>query len=161
MNLATRFAAAALITLVTTSTALAADDPLLGTWVLNAAKSKAPLGAVPSSATVTVTSEGNGRYKSVSDTSIGGASMHGEIVFGMDGKDYTAVVTPTPPGTRAVVQSFERLGTRAYRTTVKMNGQPIATTVNEVSPDGRTLTLTTTGVAARTGASAVTVFEKR
>jgi hypothetical protein len=161
MNHVIRSTAVALLSLATLSVAIAADDPLLGTWVLNAAKSKAPIGAVPSAATVTVTAAGQGRYKSVSETTIGGARMRGEITFGMDGKDYIASVTPTPPGTATVVQSFERLDARGYRTTVKMNGQPIATTVSEVSPDGRTLTQTTTGIAARTGAAAVTVFDRR
>ena len=161
MNLAARFATAVLVSCTTLSAAVAADDPFIGTWVLNAAKSEAPLGAVPGSATVVVTSAGVGRYKSVSETTIGGATMRGEITFGLDGKDYNAIVNPAPPNAASLVQSFERIGTNAYRTTIKMNGQPIATTLSEVSPDGKTLTQTTTGTGARTGATAVTVFDKR
>jgi hypothetical protein len=161
MNLAARFAAAVLLSCMAFSAAVAADDPFIGTWVLNAAKSEAPLGAVPGSATVVVTSAGVGRYKSVSETTIAGATMRGEITFGLDGKDYNAIVDPKPPGAASLVQSFQRVGRNAYRTTVKMNGQAIATTLNEVSPDGKTMTLTTTGTGARTGATAVTVFDKR
>ena len=160
MNLATRFAAAVLSSMAL-SAAIAADDPFIGTWVLNVAKSEAPLGAVPGSGMVTVTSAGAGRYKSVSQTTIGGATMYGEITFGLDGQDYKAIVNPAPPSATSLVQSFERVGTNAYRTTIKMNGQPIATTLSEVSPDGKTLTQTTTGVGARASAAAVTVYDKR
>ncbi len=162
MNLAARIGAVALSgLLLAAATALAADDPFLGTWVLNVAQSKAPIGAVPGSATVTVTSAGPGRYRSVSETAIGGATMRGEITFGMDGKDYKAQISPAPPGVQSMAQSFERVSGHAYRTTVKVNGQAIATTLNEVSADGRTLTLTTTGTGARASTPTLTVFDKR
>jgi hypothetical protein len=128
--------------------AFAADeDKFLGTWVLNAAKSSAPAGALPTSATIVVSKAGAGMYKSATDMTMAGITGHSEITFATDGKDYTPVVTPAPPaGSPSVAQSFERVSASAYKGAVKLNGQTIAATLNEVSADGKTLTVTTTGV---------------
>ena len=128
--------------------AFAADeDKFLGTWVLNAAKSNAPPGALPTSATVVVSKTAAGMYKSATDMTIAGVTGHSEITFATDGKDYSPVVTPAPPpGSPSVTQSFERVNGSAYKGAVKLNGQTIATVLNEASADGKTLTVTTTGV---------------
>ena len=145
--------------------ALAADeDKFLGTWALNAAKSSAPAGSVPSSATVVLSKTGEaGTYKSVSDFNLAGTALHSEITFAIDGKDYTPVNTPAPPpGAPSVTQSFERVGSSAYKTLVKVSGTAVATILNEVSADGKTLKVTTTGAgpAAGAGATATLVFDR-
>ncbi len=144
------------------STAAAAGDPFVGTWVLNLDKSKVPPGTpAPSSATMVVT-EADGQYKSVSDTSMANTNIHVELTFATDGKDYTPVLTPAPPpGTPTIAESFERVGKTSYKTTLKMNGQPIATELSEVSGDGKTLTVTTTGLGAAANLSNVAVFDKK
>ena len=143
--------------------AFAADeDKFLGTWVLNAEKSKAPAGAMPTSATVVVSKSASGMYKSVSDTALAGITSHSEITFATDGKDYTPVVTPAPPpGTPAVTQSFERVSASAYKGAVKLAGQVIATVLNEVSADGKTLTITTTGVGPAANVVVIMVCDRK
>lgn len=144
-------------------TAFAADeDKFLGTWTLNAAQSKAPGGALPTNATVVVTKAGSGMYKSVSETTMAGVSAHSELTFATDGKDYAPVVTPAPPGgSPSITQSFERVSATAYKGSIKMNGQVIATTVNEVSADGKTFTITTTGAGPAVGVMATMVFDRK
>ncbi|HVS22618.1 MAG TPA: hypothetical protein VMU03_02740 [Gammaproteobacteria bacterium] len=139
------------------------EDKFLGTWALNAAKSSAPAGGVPSSATVVLSKTGEaGTYKSVSDFNLAGTALHSEITFTIDGKDYTPVSTPAPPpGTPSVTQSFERVGSSAYKASVKVNGTTVATILNEVSADGKTLTSTTTGAGAAAGVMATLVFDRK
>jgi hypothetical protein len=140
------------------------EDKFLGTWALNAGQSKAPGGAggLPTNATVVVTKAGSGMYKSVSDTTMSGISAHSEITFATDGKDYAPVVTPAPPpGAASITQSFERVSATAYKGSIKLNGQVIATTMNEVSTDGKTFTITTTGVGPAAGVVATMVFDRK
>ena len=138
------------------------EDKFLGTWVLNAAQSKAPAGTLPTSATVVLGKAASGMYKSASDTTLAGISSHSEITFATDGKDYAPVVTPAPPpGSPSISQSFERVSASAYKGSVKLNGQIIATTLNEVSADGKTFTSTTTGVGPAAGVVATMVFDRK
>jgi hypothetical protein len=143
--------------------AFAADeDKFLGTWALNPAKSSAPPGALPSGATVVLSKSGSGMYKYVSDTAIAGQQVHSEITFATDGKDYSPVTTPAPPpGTPTITQSFERVSASAYKTLLKVNGTTLATIVNEVSADGKTLTSTTTGVGAAANVTVTLVFDRK
>jgi hypothetical protein len=143
---------------------LAADtDAFLGTWVFNPAKSQVPAGAMPSSATMVVTDLGGGKFKSASDTALGGQQVHSEITFAADGKDYVPVTTPAPPGAAAIAESFERVNARTYKTALKVAGQQIATILEEISADGKTLTMTTTGAAGTPAADlkTVMVFERK
>ena len=143
--------------------AFAADeDKFLGTWVLNPAKSSAPAGAVPSSATVVLSRSGSDTYKYVTDTTLAGQSFHSEITFAIDGKDYSPVSTPAPPpGTPSITQSFERVSAAAYKFLLKVNGTAIATILNEVSADGKTLTSTTAPVGAAANVTVTLVFDRK
>jgi hypothetical protein len=141
--------------------AFADEDRFLGTWVLNAAKSNGPPGTVPESSTVVVSEAGSGTYKSVSDSVIAGGAVHTEVTYAADGKDYTPVTTPARPGAPAVTQSFERIDATTYKISVKVNGQVVVTVLEEVSTDGRTMTITTTGTGRLAGVSNVTVFDKK
>lgn len=164
MNRMSRFGVVALLTLsacLAAAGAHAQAPAFLGTWVLNPAKSKGAAGAVPDAITVVISDAGSGQYRSVSDSSMAGVSVRSEITFSVDGKDYTPVVTPAMPGAPALVQSAEKVSDAVYKTSLKMGGQEIATTLNEVSRDGKTLTLTTTGVGAFAGASSTMVFDKK
>ena len=143
--------------------ALAADeDKFLGTWVLNPAKSSAPAGTLPSNATVVLSKSGSGMYKSATDMTMAGISAQIETTFATDGKDYTPVVTPAPPaGSPSMTQSFERVSASAYKGAVKLNGQTIATVLNEISADGKTLTVTTTGVGPAANVVVTMVYDRK
>ena len=145
------------------ATAFAADtDKFLGTWQFNATKSQVPGGATPDKATVVVTDAGGGKLKSVTDTAMAGQQVHSELTFAADGKDYAPVTTPAPPpGGPTITQSFTRVSANVYKAELKMNGQTIATLMEEVSADGKTLKLTTQGVGAAAGVTSTMVFDKK
>jgi len=100
----------------------------------------------------------------VTEASVAGQSYKVEITFAIDGKDYSPVVTPAPPGgTPAMSQSYERVSAKSYKTQAKMNGQVVATSTSEVSADGKTMTITTNAAGAGAAAGAVNklVFDKK
>ena len=145
MNAASRSAFAALALSLalslTSPPSFAQESRFVGSWVLDAVKSKAPV--APGTATIVISDLGGGKYKSVSDTTVAGQTAHSEITFAIDGKDYVAQTTPAMPAGMQVMQSFEKAGD-GYKNTLKVSGQLVATTVAEVSAEGKTLTLTTT-----------------
>jgi hypothetical protein len=169
MKFTSRFAAAFLAVVLavglTGRAALAGDaDAFLGSWVLNAAKSSLPQGGPPINMTLTVSAAGGGKYKSMTEMSVAGQAYKVEITFAIDGKDYTPVVTPAPPGgTPPTTQSYERVNGRSYKSATKMNGQVQATSTSEVSADGKTMTVTTSGAAggAAAGVLNTLVFDKK
>jgi hypothetical protein len=136
----------------------AQESRFVGTWVLDTVKSKAPL--IPGTATYVVSDLGGGKYKSVSDTTVAGQTAHSEVSYAVDGKDYVAQTTPALPGGMQITQSFENAGNGAFKNTLKVAGQVVATTVGEVSADGKTLTLTTTA-AADPSAATMLVFTRK
>lgn len=143
--------------------AFAADtDKFVGTWELNASKSQVPGGATPDKATVVVTDAGGGKLKSVSDTTMAGQQIRAELTFAADGKEYAPVTTPAPPpGSPTITETFERVSANVYKADLKMNGQTIATLMEEVSADGKTLKVTTQGVGAASGVTSTMVFDKK
>ena len=50
------------------------------------------------------------------------------------------------PGAASVTQAMERVSDTVYKSSIKVGGQVIATALNELSSDGKTLTATTTGI---------------
>jgi hypothetical protein len=143
------------------ATSAFAQAEFVGTWALNSAKSKGPPGAVPDSITVVVSDVGGGKYKSVSDSTMAGANVRSEITFAVDGKEYAPVMTPEIPGAPPIVQTCEKVSDSVYKTELKIGGQVIATTMNEISADGKVLTMTTTGVGQFAAASSTMVFDRK
>ena len=138
-----------------------AQAGFVGTWALNAAKSKGAPGAVPDSITMVVSDVGGGKFKSVSDSTMAGTNVRSEITFAVDGKEYAPVMTPEIPGRPSIVQTCEKVSDRVYKTELKIGGQVIATTLNELSADGKVITMTTTGVGQFAAASSTMVFDKK
>ena len=149
----------AVLALLTASN-VQAQDALVGSWVLDPAKSQGSAGLVPTAGTATVTAGGGGKYTSVSEVSVGGATGYSEITYSIDGKDYAVTTTPAQPGA-AITQSMERVSDTVWKSSLKVNGQLIATVTTEVSSDGNTLTQTTTGVGQQFAALSSTVVFKR
>lgn len=140
-----------------------AQEKFVGSWVLNAAKSEGPPGGVPPNVAVDISNAGGGMYKSVSVTTQAAGTTHSEITFGVDGKEYPTVTTPERPGVPPITQSFERVSDTSYKTTLRLGagGQVIATMLNELSDDGKSLKLTTTGVGPFVAMSNKLVFDRK
>ena len=137
-----------------------AQDGFVGSWVLDPANSTAPPGAMPTVGTLEITAAGDGKYKSVSEATLAGVTGRTEITYSIDGKDYPMTATPAQPGV-AITQSIERVRDGVYNSSVKMNGQLLATAVTELSGDRKTLTQTTTGVGQFATLSSTMVFQRK
>jgi len=137
----TRFRLALAIALCAAfATVSAAADPFEGTWQLNTAKSKYDPGPAPDKATVTIQSDG-------STTSVKTASV-------FEGKPYATSYKATLDGTPAPLQgspvadmiSVKKVDDRTRETKTTKAGSPVSETRATVSADGKTLTVTGTGL---------------
>jgi hypothetical protein len=140
--------------------AVEAQDALVGSWVLDPASSKGPPNVAPTGGTLEITDAGGGKFMSVSEATVGGVTGRSEITYSIDGKDYPITATPSQPGV-AITQSIERTSASVYNSSLKLNGQLIATAVTELSNDGKTLTQTTTGVGQFAMLSSTMVFQRK
>jgi hypothetical protein len=121
-----------------------APKGLIGTWTLNAAKSKFSPGPAPKSMTVTYSAEGTDGMKIVVDvTPPDAAAQHWEMTGHYDGKEYPVTGNPN-----ADAISMKRIDDRTGESTFKKDGKVTATNVRKLSADGKTLTITSKGTTA-------------
>jgi hypothetical protein len=106
-----------------------------------------------------ISNAGGGRCKTESSTQVAQATARVEVTYGVDGKDYPMVMEPASPV--PTTQSLEKVSASSYKATMKVNGQTVATMLNEVSADGNTLSVMTTGVGSLANSATVTVFDRR
>jgi hypothetical protein len=132
---------AAAILAVAATTALAqSHDPIAGTWVLNVAKSHYSPGPTPKGQTTIFEATPNG-MKAISTTDRSdGTTTSVTTEFQFDGKEYEL----EGAGVKTM-RTYKRTGERRVEWTNREDGKITTTTVTEVSADGKTRTLTTTG----------------
>ena len=120
--------------------AWAADDPLVGTWKLNAAKSKYSPGPAPKSQTLMFGAQGDGLNIMAHTTNADGSTQNLEYTAKPDGKEYPIKGDPDRDST-----TMKRID--AYTTEVagKKAGKPTITFRRVVAKDGKTLTITSSG----------------
>jgi hypothetical protein len=149
---------AAVLVVASAGVATAQDkDPANGTWKLNAAKSKFSPGPAPKELTLTIASEGPGRKVDVSGAGGDGTAMKWGYSGNFDSKDIR--VTGANPDADIVM--MKRLSPTTTRTTWKKDGKKTLVNVVKVAPDGKTLTVSVTGVNAKSQTVNNTyVFEK-
>ena len=119
----------------------AANDPFVGAWKLNIAKSKFEGGAPPKSSTATITTVGDKRRVAVHTVPVSGPELTTESVAADDGKDYPMKGSPTVDTVSVI-----RIDDRTVERRDKKEGKVVATLRATVSPDGKTLTVTQRGV---------------
>jgi hypothetical protein len=119
-----------------------APDPFVGTWTLNVAKSKYDPGPAPKEQTATYEAAGNGYKVSVKATPATGTMQEWSYTTNLDGAD--ATITGSNPN--ADVIAVKRIDERTLESVNKKGGKETTRQRNVVSPDGRTRTVTTTGV---------------
>jgi hypothetical protein len=94
-------------------------DPWIGTWKLNAAKSKYSPGPSPKSSRLTITAALNGGIKQVNRTEpLTGPATESEITAMFDGEDY-----PVKGNPNADMQSFTKLDSHHYEVVGKKGGR--------------------------------------
>jgi hypothetical protein len=114
---------------------LAADDPMMGTWKLNEAKSKITPGA-PKNTTVVYAAAGDQIKITVDGTDADGKSSHSEWTGKFDGKDY-----PVTGDATADMRSYKKEG-KDLELTNKKDGKVTVTGKVVISADGKTRTVT-------------------
>ena len=133
-------------------------DPFVGTWVLNAAQSKYTPGPVPRSATAVIETAGSGYRFTVKQMPASGAAQEWSFTTALDGKP--AKVTGNNPNADAI--TVKRVDANTLETMNSRGGKETTRQRNVVSADGKTRTVTTTGVdGAGQKINNVAVYEKK
>jgi hypothetical protein len=114
----------------------AADNPNMGTWKLNEAKSKFPAGAAKNS-TVVYSATDNGNIKVTTDGVDGkNQPAHTEWVGKFDGKDY-----PVTGGESGATRSYKMVNDHTTDISGKVNGKENLHGKIEVAKDGKSRTV--------------------
>ena len=116
----------------------AADNPFVGTWKLNEAKSKLAAGAAKNN-TVVYEAAGDSIKVTVDGVDAKGKSVHDDWTGKFDGKDYPATGDPTMDA-----RSYKMVDAHTLSMTVKKDGKVTISGRIVVSADGKTRTVTTT-----------------
>jgi hypothetical protein len=133
-----------------------ANDPRIGSWKLNAAKSKFNPGPPPQSLMVKVEPSGKGEKVTAEIGNADGTRTTTVYTASFDGKDYPLTGSPT-----ADTVSLKRIDSHTTERTDKKGGKVVTTLKRVVSKDGKTMTVTTKGTNAEgQPVNNVIVFDK-
>jgi hypothetical protein len=133
-------------------------DPFVGTWRLDTAKSKYSPGPAPKSQTAVYEAAGQGYRVTVKAEPASGAAQQWSYTTALDGKD----VPITGNNPNADMIAVKRIDATTLETVNKKGGKVTTTQRNVVSADGKTRTVTSTGVDGQgQKVNNVTVFVKQ
>jgi hypothetical protein len=124
-----------------TRSAFAQADPAVGSWKLNVGKSRYSPGPAPKSQTITITAAGNGIRVSSKGVDGDGKATSTEYTASYDGKD-----VPVMFNLAYDVTSLKRVDANTSELTRKKGGKVVQTARRVISAEGKTMTITTTGV---------------
>jgi len=146
------------ITVLSLIARLQTPDPVIGTWVLNLAKSKIAPGPAPKSETRVYTGKGLRTMCTVRTTDADGKSFEGVSTYAADGKDYAFNENPSAD----LMQSVTQVDPYTITATIKESGKVVENIKRVVSKDGKLLTITATGTNAKgQKIDEVRVYERR
>ena len=120
-----------------------ADNPNMGTWKLNEAKSKFSPGSSKNQ-TVVYEVAGDGVKVTVDGVDANGNPLHSEWTGKFDGKDYPVTGDPTSD-----MRSYKQLNERTLELTGKQGGKVTVTGRIVVSADGKSRTVTTSATDSK------------
>jgi len=147
--------AACCAVVLSSSVALAAEN-WLGTWKLNAAKSKYSPGPAPKSLTLKFESTADGIKLTSDGLDSEGNPTHGEYVSKFDGTDVPWTGNPD-----ADAASATKIDDNTYKNVWKKDGKPTITAKAVVSKNGKTFTTFQKGTNAKGQAVNSTVVYDR
>jgi hypothetical protein len=125
-------------------TGFAQNNPWIGTWKLNVAKSTFQPSPGPKSATLVVEAVGQGFRNTIDGIDSQGNPTKALRDYLFDGKSHSLTGVPDYDA-----ESYKRVNDSTYEVTRTKVGNVIQTATNVVSADGKTMTVTTTGVNAK------------
>ena len=136
--------------------ASAQPDPAVGTWKLNLAKSRFSPGPPPTSGVLTIEASGQGLRVTAVTVGQDGTTITTRYTANRDGKDYRVTGSP----------DYDTVALAGDKTTVqgtrKKNGKVVQTYTRVISADGKTMTVTTSGInASERKINNVAVYEKQ
>jgi hypothetical protein len=120
-----------------------ADDPMIGTWKLNEAKSKIGAGS-PKLTTVVYEAAGDNVKVTADGTGGDGKPLHSEWTGKFDGKDYPVTGDPNTD-----TRSYKKVNDHTLASTNKKGDKVTITARGVVSADGKTRTVTITGTDSK------------
>jgi hypothetical protein len=126
---------AACCAVVLSSSIAFAGDNWLGTWKLNAAKSKYSPGPAPKSLTLKFEATADGIRHTSDGVNAEGNPTHGEYVSKFDGQDVPWTGNPD-----ADAASASKIDDNSYKNVWKKDGKPTITAKAVVSKNGKTFT---------------------
>jgi hypothetical protein len=137
---------AVLVGAASVQTALAEDNPFLGTWKLNVAKSKFEGAPAPRSQTRTVTQQGNGVKYDFQGTAADGSPVAFSFVTYYDGTEAAIKGTGVPAGADSI--TLKKVNSHKVEGTLRKGGKDVGKVVAEVSKDGKVATVKGKGKSA-------------
>jgi hypothetical protein len=148
----------ATLVIMAASVTAAPQDPNVGTWKLNLAKSKYSPGPAPKSGTLKIEAWGTDGVTYTSDgVDSTGAPIHSTFQAKYDGKFVKFTGNPD-----ADMIAYKRIDANTVEATTQLAGKVTGTTKVVVSADGKTRTLTQTGKNAKGQTiNNVLVYEKQ
>ena len=132
------------LSVVRTAVVSAQADPHVGTWVLNVAKSKYTPGPPPKEQTSVYSAAGQGIKVATKGVGADGKPTAAEFTAMFDGKDHP--VTGNPDYDAVMMK---RVDSHTLEFTRKKGGKTVQTATSAVSKDGKTRSVTVTGVNAQ------------
>ena len=133
-----------------------AEDPEMGTWKLNEAKSKIAPG-MPKNHTVVYEAAGDSVKITVDGTDKDGKATHNEWTGKFDGKDYPVTGDPNSD-----MRSYTKVKAHKLKFTVKQSGKSTTTGRAMISDDGKSRTVTVNGTDAEGNKfKSVAVYDKQ
>jgi hypothetical protein len=131
------------LAVISVSVALnAADNPLIGTWKINLDKSTFSPGPRPMGSIVTFEEKGNQIVQSVNNVGAEGNKIVYSVTYAFDGKDYPVKGDPARDSV-----AWKRIDPHTLEATNKKDGKITTHQKRSISTDGKSFTLTTTGVS--------------
>jgi len=148
--------------IVSTGLLAQAQDPWVGTWKLNVAKSKFSPGPAPKSNTLKIEPVAGGTLKHTFDgVNAQGETTHSERIGKFDGVEIP-VQNARPATTDKTTSAFRRLDDHSFEVVGRVNGKMTTTNRVVISADGKTMTQTTSGFNAQgQPVNNVQVFERQ
>ena len=138
---------------------LAQSDPRIGTWKLNAAKSKWDPGPPVKTQTRTYVAVGHALKVSVERVTVDGNLQAYTYTADFDGKDHP-VTGQGPSGGDSV--TLKRIDTYTFESIFKKTGKVVELSTNVISQDGKSMTITSKGMGPRgQPTNNFTVFDKQ
>jgi hypothetical protein len=131
------------------------QDPVLGTWILNVAKSKYSPGPAPKSQRRIYEAHPQGVKATIETVYSDGHSATIQYIANYDGVEYPVTGAPDSDAI-----ALKRVDSRRAESTLMHAGQTMATARRVISEDGKTMTITYEGMWDGKPSKNVAVYEK-